>query len=382
MNISKGRAAVFMAALVMVAGVTYMVSSSRIRFEIDKTLLKNAPQPQIQADTEAPLAVLPSTTPIVRRFAPDTGWTRVWSVGSDTTTDLLIEPRHVTVSGDVVAVLDDGTREVRAFDRRTGAPRFVLMPRGQGPGEFKRPTVLASTPTGFAVLDGENSRLTAYDRKGMMEWDIVLDDFSTIGGLCIRRGPSISVFHQRAENSVVDYDTTGRRTAVRSYAWSEPQARTAAFAFTSFVSNVSDTGSCILAPLFNSHWIKVLPEGPLQSYWYKEPGGAPVLATQESLLGRSGTKVAIQTTTSSDSPQAARGALIVGDTAIIAAAHTKQFRYRILDYHKLSTGEYLYSRLTPLIFNSLAIGADGTFYVTYIDEQRQALIALKPGKNQ
>lgn len=379
MKIFTGRAValVFMTASVM--GIVYVATT--FDFSVDFKAPLSIASPKRQTDSVAPMAVLESTQPIVRTYAPDTGWTRTWVLGSDTTTDMFIEPRHVAVSGDVVAILDDGTREVRAFDVLTGATRFALLPRGQGPGEFKRPSMMVSTPTGFAVLDGENARLTAYNREGKLEWDVVLADIAAVGGLCIRSGPSISVYHQRAIDNIVDYDTTGRRTAVRTVAWPDTKELKAGFAFSSFVSNAGTGGACVVAPIFGAQWAVIEKSGPIRSSGYKEPGATPIITIQEQVLGRSGTQIAIQTNSSSDSPHAARGALIIGDTAIIAAAHTKQFRYRILDYHKLGTGEYLYSRLLPMVFNSLAIGPDGTFYGTMIGESRQVLVAMRPGKN-
>lgn len=377
MQISKRRAMLLTVAGIAVTGIGYVVATSTFTFEIDTPLMK-APAAQ-KSDTIEPLAVLASSGPIVRRFAPDTGWTRTWVLGSDTTTDLFIEPRHVAVSGDVVAILDDGSREVQAFDTRTGAKRFKLLPLGQGPGEFKRPSQLAGTPTGFAVLDGDNARLTAYDRQGKLEWDVVLDDLATIGGVCVRPGPGISVFHQRLANNIVDYDTTGRRTAVRTMKWLPASDTTSSFSFIAYLSNTNTSGSCVVAPVFHAQWSVINATGAVRAFDYKEPGAAAAIKTQEVLLGRTATQVAIQTTSGSNSPHAARGALIIGDTAIIATAHTKEYRYRILDYHKLSTGEYLHSRLLPAIFNSLTVGDDGTFYGTIIADSRQLLIAMKPG---
>lgn len=372
-----GRTMMFAVVFVVIVVGAYMTIGPGINFSID--LGTTSQKPMLKGEPAAPPHDgLPSTGPIVRTFARDSGWQRVWLVGSDTATDVLIEPRQVVVSGNLVAVLDAGTREVRAFDAHTGAARFVLLPRGQGPGEFKRPSLLASTPSGVAVLDEENARLTAYDRQGRLEWDVVLNDGVSVRALCIRGGPRIAALYYQQHSSIVEYDTAGNRTAVREMVWPAENDTSASFGYSTFVSDVNANGACVLAPIFSPHWAVLPPSGPVRAYAYREPGAAATISTQERMMGRDGRKVAIQIAQSSDSPHASRGALIIGDTAIIVAAQTKRFRYKTLDYHNLNTGEYLYSRILPGIFNALTIGPDGTFYGTIIRESTQFVLAMRP----
>lgn len=70
--------------------------------------------------------------------------------------------------------------------------------------------------------------------------------------------------------------------------------------------------------------------------------------------------------------------MIVGDTAVINAAHTRELPNKWLDFYLLRTGAYVYSRRLPFDMNAGAIGADGTLYITRIESTSAWVIALKP----
>jgi outer membrane protein assembly factor BamB len=342
------------------------------------TLAVVALQATANAQPATPVGPLNAKAAVVRKFAADSLWRRVWVVGSDSLSDTFVEPRQVSVTGDVVVVLDLGTREVHGLDARSGATRFVLKPRGDGPGEFKRPARIASTPNGFVVLDHANSRVTAYDRTARLLWDAVLDNIFSIDGLCVRSGPRIVAKLQRRDSAIVEYDTTGRRTAVRSFPWKFVPPDGVAFAYAAFTSDASHNGQCVVTPIFGSEWGLATPPGPLRTFALKEPGPQAVVKVSERTLDRSLTKVTVQSFQTSSTEQASRGAIIRGDTAIIYAAHTKQSPLKLLDYYDTRTGEYLFSRKLPFIFVSLTVGNDGTFYGAMITANQQAVIALRP----
>lgn len=325
----------------------------------------------------APAAAGTTNAPVTRRFAADSLWRRVWFVGADSTSDTFVEPRQVSVTGDVVVVLDEGTREVHGLDTRTGATRFVLKPRGQGPGEFKRPAMLAATPVGFAVLDHANARLTAYDRQARRQWDAVLGDIFSIDGLCVRAGPRVVAKLKRRDSSIVEYDSTGRRTAMRSFPWKAVPPNPVGFAFAAFTSDASATGACVIAPIFGAEWGVAPASGPLRTFALKEPGEPAVITVTERILDRTWNRVTIEGNQQSDTKQASRGAMIRGDTAIVYAAHTKQAPLTLLDYYDARSGAYLYSRKLPFVFNALTVGPDGTFYGTLIRTAQQAVVAMR-----
>jgi len=346
------------------------------------TLAAIALNAEAQQRAVSPPATANGRKPVERRFAPDSLWRRVWVVGADSTSDRFAEPRQISVSGDVVVVLDLGTREVSGLDAQTGAARFLLKPRGQGPGEFKRPARITATPTGFAVLDHATARLTGYDRSGRMQWDALLDNVFSMNALCVRKGsgnePHIVANLQRRDSSIVEYDTTGRRRAIRSLPWKLVPPNAVAFAYAAFMSDASPGGECVVAPIFGGEWGVVTPAGALRTFALKEPGLPADVKVAERTLDRSLTKVTVQSFQTSNTPHASRGAFIRGDTAIVYAAETRQSPMKLLDYYDLHTGAYLFSRKLPFIFIALTIGADGTFYGTLIDATAQSVIAMRP----
>jgi hypothetical protein len=317
------------------------------------------------------------SAPAIRRFTADSLWRRVWLVGADSTSDRFVEPRQISATGDVVVVLDEGTREVHGLDARTGATRFLLKPRGQGPGEFKRPAMLAATPDGFVVLDHANARLTAYDRSARRQWDAVLDNIFIIDGLCVRTGPRVVAKLKRRDSAIVEYDTTGRRTAVRSFPWKQVPPNDVGFAYSAFTSDASPTGTCVTAPIFGGEWGVAPPSGPLRTFALKEPGAPAVITVTQRILDRTWNRVTVEGTQQSETKHASRGAMTRGDTAIVYAAHTKQYPLTLLDYYDARTGAYLHSRKLPFTFNAITVGPDGTFYGTRISNTQQAIVALR-----
>lgn len=299
-------------------------------------------------------------------------------VGGDAAPDKLVEPRQLAYTRDALIVLDVGTREVHALDARTGIERFLLKATGQGPGEFKRPSMLAATPSGFAVLDQANARLTAFDRSGRSQWTAVIADVFAMEGLCVRPGNRIVTTLKRRDSSVVEYDSTGRRTAVRSIPWKELLLGGVGFAYSHMTSAASPNGTCLTAPLFGSEWAVIAASGDARVMRLLEPGAQPAVAVSNRVLERTPLHEVRQQVQQSDTPQASRGVMIVGDTAIVYAAHTRTFPLQWLDYYLASTGEYLYSRKLPAIADAITIGTDGMMYVGVIGANSSAVLALKP----
>lgn len=321
---------------------------------------------------------LRAQSPIARRLPGDSIWRRVWSVGGDTVKETFIEPRHIAVSGDLVAVLDMGSREVHGLDARTGATRFVLKATGQGPGEFRRPAMLTATPTGFAVLDHANARLTAYDRRGKLQWDAVLADVFSIQGLCVRANSHIIATKFRRDSSVAEFDSTGRRLAIKSVPWTDMVRDAVGFAYAHFTSSASSTGDCVLAPIFGSEWGVIPQTGAPHAYRLVEPGPKPVVVENKRILDYSLSKVTVERNQQSDSPHATHNAMINGDTVILNAAKTKTFPYLWLDYYRASTGAYVFSRRLPFSINAATVAPDGTVYATRIESTSAWVVALKP----
>jgi len=336
--------------------------------------------PSLRLRAQSAPATAPSSlasTPI-RTMAADSSWQRVWVVGTDTTKETFIEPRQLVVSGDLVLVLDAGTREIRSFDARTGAQRFIQPARGIGPGEYKRPALLAATPTGYAVLDQATSRLSAFGLDRRLQWDAVVPDVFQLQGLCIDAKQSAWLSYRRRDSSIVVVDSAGVRRAVYRIPWRIARPTTVDFAHEAFTSATSRDGRCAIAPLFGSEWATVnTATGRLQTYAYREAGAEPVMKTTQRILDRSLSEVVVQNTNTTDAPPISHGVMQRGDTVIVYAWMTSKQPRRTLDYFHGRTGRYLHSRVLPTHFDALTIGPDGTFYGTRIGEP-SVLIAIRP----
>jgi hypothetical protein len=314
-----------------------------------------------------------------RIFAPDSAWRRVWIVGTDSTDGTLVEPRTVVVSNAVVTVLDAGTREVRAFDAQTGAPRFTILPKGSGPGEFKRPAILAAAANGFVIIDHATSRITRFNNTGAFLWTATVQDAVQVDGVCVRDDRHVLLKYGRRSSTFVEIDSTGAQRATATMPWRDRWDPSVDFSFGGKLSPASPDGTCLMTPIFGAQWA-VLPAGARSPrlYAYRETGADPVMKSAKKVLERTPSTRLIQTTNTTTTPTIANGVLLRGDTAIVRAWGTKQFTYRILDYFNWRTGKYLFSRKLPFIMLGLAIGDDGTFYGTIIDEKNQALLAFRP----
>lgn len=331
-----------------------------------------------------PLCALTASTPlgaqVTRTFAADSLWRRLWVVGIDSTADTFIEPRHVAAGRDLVTVLDVGTRELRSFDPKTGAARFVITSRGTGPGEFKRPALIAATPSGVAVLDHATSRLTAFTSTGKLAWDAQVQNVFAISGMCIPDDRRVLLKLQRRDSSIVEIDTSGRRIRTLHVSWPVRLRDEAGFVHESRVAGPSMDGSCLVAPIFGKHWASVstATASTPRVHAYREPGADPIMKQSERVLDRSFSKIVVEQLETTDASPIASAIMVRRDTAIVYAAVTRTFSQRTLDYYHLPSGRYLYSRKLPFIVNALTIGDDGTFYGTLIGEKEQALIAMRP----
>lgn len=330
--------------------------------------------------------LLPSPTRLIaqqptgptRTMAADSLWQRVWIVGNDTTQETFIEPRQLVVSGDLVLVLDAGSRELLAFDARTGKSRFTRSARGTGPGEFKRPALLTATTTGYAMLDLASARFSAFARSGTLEWDIVVPDPFRLQGVCVDAARSAWLSYRRRDSSIVVLDSAGVQRAVHRIPWRTSRPTPIEFAHEAFTSAPSPDGRCAIAPLFGAEWATIATgTTQLRSFAYREPGPEPVMKTSQRVLDRSLKEVVLEQTNTTDALPISHGVMMRGDTVIVYAWLTARHPRRTLDYFDARTGRYLHSRLLPTHFDALTIGPDGTFYGTRIGEP-SVLLAIRP----
>ncbi|MBY0490845.1 MAG: hypothetical protein K2R93_13470 [Gemmatimonadaceae bacterium] len=319
------------------------------------------------------------TAQAARTFATDSLWRRVFSIGAEKESETFVEPRQIVVTSGLVAVLDLGTREVRGFDARTGRPRFVLKATGNGPGEFKRPSLLLPTPWGFAVVDQSTARLTGYRATGSMHWDIILPDLFRVSHACVRPDGRILVAYERSDSALVVLDTAGRRVSTFNADWRPARHATESFAHRAFLSAADGSGACALVRFFGADWALVRPDTrAVAMHPLIERGPEPVVKVVERVRERTLTQVIIEAPQTSESRPIARGIAIRGDTVLIFGSETARDAFRLVDYYDRLSGRYLYSRRLPLVLHAVTVGDDGTFYGTVIAENTQALVAFRP----
>ncbi len=359
--------AAILAALTLVVALTAQL----VKIELDPGA------PAMRAGSSKPRVRGPAP---VRKFVADSFWQVQWVLGIGDTQGLFAEPRQIIAQKAHAVVLDAGTREVRVVDLHTGRVQLTMTARGVGPGEFKRPSRLVKSPEGFAVLDDEVARLSNFTIRGELLWDFVIPDVFEVAGICIASSESVAVHYARASNNVVYFDTAGSRLAVASVPWTEPRDEFSSFGQSGAMSNATPHLGCAFAPLYGSDWAAIASEGarPPTVFRYHEPGGTPVFRSSDRVLARDGLKVTIEHFQTSESPVVAQGIQLRLDTAIINAWTTSEFPRRILDYHHLESGRYLFSRKLPFIVNAFAIAQDGTFIVSDIGETNQVVMAIRP----
>lgn len=315
-----------------------------------------------------------------RTYAADSAWERLWMAGTEDTQGLFSEPRAIIAHRSHVIVLDAGTREVRVMDLQTGRIQLTMQSKGVGPGEFKRPSKLIKSPEGFAILDHESGRLSNFSIEGTLLWDFAMPDLFEVSGICIPDGRTVVVHFSRARDNVIHFDTAGTRLSLRSIPWAHARTDMEAYANPGFVSNATPDFGCALSPVYGEQWA-VLPAQPDQSpsvHPFHEPGVEPVFEASERVLERISGKVAVEIIQRTDASVVAQGVQAIHDTVVINAWTTRQFPRRILDYHHLPSGRYLYSRVLPFSVNGFAIAPDGTFIVSHIGETDQIVMAMRP----
>lgn len=362
---------------ILLLSLVAVTSSVRAQAPTTPSARRAAPDSMARVAQRTPLN-RSKVPPDQRRFQADSFWVRQWRRGGKDEPELFVEPRHLTTFGNLVAVLDLGTREVIAFDRDSGRTQFTMSARGEGPGEFKRPALLVSDGTSFGVIDHATSRLSMYDTRGTMHWDAPLPDAASVESACLLSDARVLMKVAGIEKAIRLVDSTGRTIAQRTLDGYDRDHPPPAFAASARLSGPLAGDRCALVPSFGRTWYTINAEGTMGAHPYIEPGAEAVVRVATNTLDKSWrSEVRRETQTSAVSP-IARGALHIGDTLIVQAGATHRTPYRLLDYYLMPGGRYLYSRLLPIAFVALAVGANGTFYGAAIDDEVSWIVAFRP----
>jgi hypothetical protein len=284
----------------------------------------------------------------------------------------------MVVVDDAVVVLDVGTREVSAFDARTGSLRFSMAARGEGPGEFKRPSLLLARGTEFGVVDQATARLTMFSSRGAYLTDTPLTDAIALEGACLMSGGQLVAKVTGFDRALRTLDTSGIIRAQRSLPAPRRTSDNATFVSSAYVAGPAGQAACAIVPRFGSSWYVVAPSAAPIPHPYIEPGTDPSIEPTVKTLEKDWRSEIRTVTEISNIPPIARGALTIGDTLIVQAGATKRSPYLLLDYYHVPTGQYVYSRRLFAVFSALTMGADGAFYGALIGDENSAVVAFRP----
>lgn len=314
--------------------------------------------------------------PPLRRFRADSFFITEWVRGGAKEPDQFVEPREIAVTRDVVIVLDAGTREVHALDLRTGATRFRLEATGEGPGEFKRPTHIATTPRTVGVLDDVTSRLTVYSDSGRFLFTTVIPNGPNVEALCMLPRGGVRVKYVGAVGALATIDSTGRILSRTTLPVSPALQKAPSFANAAFVADGCADGVMTVAPGFGASWYRVEANGATKRFGYVEPGQDAVVTTKSQKMTGSGSAAGERIIQTTDVSAITRGAMQRADTIMIEAGETKTLPYQMIDYYRANDGAYLYSRHLPFTSTALAVTPQGVWLAAFIGKETSAVVRL------
>jgi hypothetical protein len=315
-------------------------------------------------------------SPTVRRFHADSFYIREWVRGGTKDPDLLVEPRAIAITDQVVVVLDAGTREVHAFDLMSGAKRFMLKATGEGPGEFKRPMQIAAAARHVGVLDAATSRLTVYSDSGRYLWTTPVPDGPVVETMCLLPRGLIRVKYLGAARAIAMIDSSGKILSRTSLPVATALQKAPSFANSAYIADGCAGESMAVAPYFGGSWYSIAPNGAAKRFPYIEAGKEAVVVTTQRRLEKTAKHVTTQTTMTTEVSPIARGAMQHGDTVMIEAGATKVTPHELLDYYRASDGAYLYSRRLPFTPTALAIAPNGRLFAASIGTETSLVVAL------
>ncbi|WP_373065199.1 6-bladed beta-propeller [Gemmatimonas sp.] len=322
------------------------------------------------------LALQAQAKPTVRQFRTDSFYIREWIRGGVKEPDVLVEPREIAVTQNAVIVLDAGTREVHALDLRNGRTRFVLKATGEGPGEFKRPTHIATTTHLVGVLDQATSRITVYSDSGRYLWTTTVPDGSSVEAMCMLPRGVLRVKYAGAVSALATIDSTGR-ILWRSSLPTKPELQKApTFANSAFLADGCAEGVMTVAPSFGASWYRVTMRGATRRFSYVEAGRDAVITLKKQTVDQTPAAKAERIIQTTGVDAITRGAMQRGDTIIVEAGATKRLPYELIDYYRASDGAYLYSRHLPFTPSALAITPDGQLLAAFIGNETSSIVQL------
>ena len=254
--------------------------------------------------------------------------------------------------------------------------KSLLTAKGEGPGEFRRPMHMATTPELIGVLDAATSRLTVFSETGRYLWTTRVADGPSVEAMCLLPRGFLRVKYLGAMNAIATIDSTGRVVSRTSLPVSRELLNAPVFANTAFIANGCSSTSMAVTPYFGSAWYRVSPNGSATRVAYREPGREAIVTSKLKRRDKVGSSVVTVTNLTSEVDPITRGAYQHGDTVIVRAGDSKRYPNEFLDYYRATDGTYLYSRTIAFWPNALAFSADGHLLLTDIGEETSAIVRL------
>ncbi len=267
-----------------------------------------------------------------------TRWVMLWNVGgrmADTTFGVIRE--HVG-SEKAIYVLDEGTLQVHALDPRSGRVIWTRGRRGSGPGELLRPVDIALTPTGLAVLDQGNGRITWLDAGGRHLRDVAGESLSSASALCVFADGSFVTQQSRRSGYLVHYRSDGRVQTKWDFPWQVNTEQP--MLLSSSVLRGNPSGECHFAPTFGFGLVHASSSGRLRTTPLLEKYPSPEFQIQPGSNG-------VPRTLLVSGQNASLGGFSWGDTVGVQAISASG-KYAGLDLYDRISGQYLATwRLPP-----------------------------------
>lgn len=274
--------------------------------------------------------------PPMQRRVVEWDWVPVYMAGGERDDTLFGLPRELAASTDGVYVLDPGSHALFAFDR-TATLRWRAGRKGNGPGEFARPTDLALLPDGgVAVLDPDNARIEEFAPSGTRTGAVAAPQLVNANEFCTTTDGRYHVRQPRWDAFLTTVDRTGAILATTAFPWKHPQGAPS-FLRDAHLARGVPGSDCWAATLHGFGLFHFQPGGTHATHPFVEPIDPPVFEQRPGTNGGVGTFMVGGTT-------AARAPIRTGDTLLVPFDGSS--RQSIMDLYDRS-GAYMESWRVP-----------------------------------
>ncbi len=293
--------------------------------------------------------------------------------GTDPNDTTLLQPRHLKIWEDRIAVLDQRNQSVRAFSRG-GEWLWSLEQRGGGPGELKNAFRITPAPSGnLWVLDSDNRKVVELSPNGEVLRDIPIHHFPAGPTSLASLGNRVIFQTNTPDKGVIAADTHSLRIIeTHPLPWPEPL---------DFRLNITTTLAASTGE--QNTWVTAFEFGPGFIVHRGDSATVHRYIDPISFALKSGPR---ERAIGADTARfGARAVSIVGDEIFmlfggrpVRMSHMEGEPTVLIDVYGME-GEYRRSYRLPSSSWSMDTDDGETFYVlTYADETYPVLLGLRP----